>query len=146
MRKLRQDERVSGMYRDYLSGMSLSEVAAKYRITRQSVYKCFSRRSLKLRKRPQSKNYVEFNGSRYTKGTLGYWRKTVGDRSLLHRDVWVYHKGEIPDGWDIHHIDEDKDNNDISNFECLPKAEHTRQYSPGHNQYTPKELRKRANA
>lgn len=40
------------------------------------------------------------------------------------------------DGWDIHHIDGDSGNNNIDNLECLPKAEHTRRYSPHHNQYT----------
>ncbi len=44
----------------------------------------------------------------------------------LHRMVWTCYNGEIPDGYDIHHKDFDKNNNDISNLEALPKAVHMR--------------------
>jgi hypothetical protein len=54
----------------------------------------------------------------------------------MHRYVWQKEKGPIPDGWDIHHINEVKGDNRIENLECLPKAEHTRKYSPHNNQYT----------
>jgi len=62
--------------------------------------------------------------------------QTRGKRTLLHRDVWEFYKGPIPKGWDIHHIDLDRENNAIENLECLPKAEHTSKYSPHNNQYT----------
>lgn len=44
--------------------------------------------------------------------------------NTLHRVVWAYHNGEIPDGYHIHHVDRNTANNDISNLQCLPAAEH----------------------
>jgi HNH endonuclease len=61
---------------------------------------------------------------------------TTGNRCLMHRYIWENEVGTIPEGWDIHHIDEDKSHNELSNFECLPKSEHTRLYSPHNNQFT----------
>lgn len=48
---------------------------------------------------------------------------------LLHRVVWEFHNGKIPDGMQIHHIDGDTSNNDISNLECLTPKEHTNRHS-----------------
>lgn len=42
----------------------------------------------------------------------------------LHREVWEYYKGSIPDGFEIHHKDFNRLNNDISNLECLSKKDH----------------------
>lgn len=61
--------------------------------------------------------------------------ETVIDTSDLTR-AREFHNGKIPKGWDIHHIDEKKENNSPENLECLPKYEHTRLYSPHNNQYT----------
>ena len=44
----------------------------------------------------------------------------------LHQDIWIYYHGEIPKGYEIHHIDGDKGNNDIYNLQLLTKAEHRR--------------------
>lgn len=44
----------------------------------------------------------------------------------LHVYVWEYHKGKIPPGYEVHHKDFDKNNNDISNLQLLTKSEHTR--------------------
>lgn len=89
-----------------------------------------------MRAKPMPLEFVEFNGNRYTIRNTGYYGKTNGERTLLHRDVWEFHKSKIPKGWDIHHIDENKMNNRIGNLECLPKSEHTRLYSPHNNQHT----------
>ena len=42
----------------------------------------------------------------------------------LHRYVWEKHNGKIPEGYDIHHIDGNKSNNDISNLQIMTKSEH----------------------
>ena len=42
----------------------------------------------------------------------------------LHRAVWTYYFGEIPDGYVIHHIDGDKSNNDISNLAIMTRIDH----------------------
>ena len=41
-----------------------------------------------------------------------------------HRVVWKRAHGPIPKGYDVHHKDEDKTNNDLTNLELLPKTEH----------------------
>jgi|HigsolmetaAR202D_1030399.scaffolds.fasta_scaffold19645_3 Helix-turn-helix domain of resolvase./HNH endonuclease. len=145
MAALRKDERANAMYKLYQQGKSLSEVAIAFDVTRQTVYKIFATRGFALRPLPIRKPYQEFNWNKYTKGRNGYYRKTYGDRSYMHRDVWEFYNGPIPDGWDIHHKDGNKSNNDISNLECLPKSEHTRIYSPHNNQYT-KGRKRHANA
>lgn len=42
----------------------------------------------------------------------------------LHVYVWQKHNGEVPKGYNVHHIDENKDNNDISNLELLTAYDH----------------------
>lgn len=45
-------------------------------------------------------------------------------RLALHQYIWIKHNGVIPKGYDIHHIDEDKTNNDISNLRLMTRKEH----------------------
>lgn len=42
----------------------------------------------------------------------------------LHNYIWQKYNGEIPKGYHVHHIDENKDNNDISNLELLKAFDH----------------------
>ena len=62
-------------------------------------------------------------------GIAGHYDKGVP----IHRAVWAYYNGEIPDGYQIHHIDENPANNGISNLQCLTVSEHRRI----HNQVAP---------
>lgn len=41
-----------------------------------------------------------------------------------HMLTWQWHNGDIPKGHHIHHINEDKNNNDISNLELQPVRSH----------------------
>jgi hypothetical protein len=123
------------MYARYLAGLSFAAVAAEYGVTRQSVYGLLSARGYELRRKPPIGPNVTYAGRTYTVGNTGYYRCTTGDRHLLHRRMWEDARGPIPDGWDIHHLDEDKLHNTLDNFECLPKPEHTRRYSPSCNQF-----------
>ena len=60
------------------------------------------------------KIYYRYTGEKYfSKGT-----------KFLHRAVWEFHHGEIPDGFHVHHIDEDRSNNNIDNLECIEGSEH----------------------
>lgn len=38
--------------------------------------------------------------------------------------MWIKHNGPIPEGYHIHHLDHDTDNNDISNLALLEAHEH----------------------
>lgn len=42
----------------------------------------------------------------------------------LHREVWRYHHGEIPKGYHVHHIDEDRSHNDIENLCLMTEHDH----------------------
>lgn len=124
-----------GAYQLYLDGLSLEQVGKELGVSRQSVFDAFKQRGFKLRG-PNFQPELWYDGKKFTLRNHGYYSLTVDDRSLMHRYIWEKEVGPIPEGWDIHHLDEDKANNVLSNFECLPKAEHTRKYSPHNNQYT----------
>jgi hypothetical protein len=67
-------------------------------------------------------------GRKFYKAINGYW---VCSRKLLpwaHRWVWINEKGEIPNGYDIHHIDGNKDNNSIENLEKITRSEHQQRH------------------
>ena len=72
--------------------------------------------------------YYEFNGIRfYQTSPKDYCRHSVGHTTILmHKYVWEYYNGKIPSGYDIHHIDGNKANNDISNLQLLTREEHKR--------------------
>ena len=62
-------------------------------------------------------------------GELSYYRQKSGhyvENLPLHRAVWAYYNGEIPDGCNIHHRDGNPANNAIDNLQCLTVAEHRR--------------------
>lgn len=65
------------------------------------------------------------------KNIQGYWKCTLyADngtiwRTNLHRVIWTAVNGEIPKGMQVNHIDENKDNNSISNLELLTPKENT---------------------
>ncbi len=64
--------------------------------------------------------HQRFNSNIYFKDSNGHYRRYIP----LHRDVWQYYHGEIPESHCIHHIDENKANNDISNLQMMSMAEH----------------------
>lgn len=63
----------------------------------------------------------------------GYYlcsKKTdANKRERLHEYVWRSVNGEIPKGYHIHHIDKNKDNNEISNLQLLSIAEHMKTHA-----------------
>ena len=77
---------------------------------------------------------VEYGGLRWRQRADGYLvhdAKRGGRRvrQFLHRRVYSDHHGPIPEGFDIHHRDEDKANNDIGNLEMLSHSEHLRRHA-----------------
>lgn len=72
--------------------------------------------------------YQYYNGLKFTRDEeTGYYLNSTL-RIRMHRYVWVCEKGDIPEGYDVHHIDHDKGNNDISNLELLTKKEHRKKH------------------
>ena len=70
--------------------------------------------------------YQYFDGMRfYRTNENDYFRHSLGKTTLLlHRYVWEKHNCEIPEGYEIHHIDGDKANNDISNLQLISAHDH----------------------
>ena len=46
-----------------------------------------------------------------------------------HRRVWTLANGDIPSGYEIHHIDGDHENNILANLACLTIGQHRRLHS-----------------
>lgn len=68
--------------------------------------------------------YVYYKGLKFTKDDkTGYYLNST-HRLRLHRYVYQCEVGEIPNGYEIHHIDLDKDNNVVSNLQLLSRSEH----------------------
>lgn len=122
-------------YSMYLEGLSLEQVAKQIGVTRQCIYKAFKKRGFVLRG-TNFRPHQFYDGKKFTLRNNGYYSLTTDERTLMHRYVWQKEIGEIPNNYDIHHLNENKSDNRIENLECLPKSEHTRKYSPHNNQYT----------
>lgn len=68
-----------------------------------------------------------FNGVRFTRTyDTSYFKNMKVTPHGMHRYVWKFYNGPIPEGYEIHHKDGNKANNDISNLECLERCEHKR--------------------
>lgn len=105
------------------------EVVAALKVLRNNAESDFERHRLDVLERDLTapptieqvdENHQRFNGVTYTKDCNGHYRVTAN----VHRDIWEYYNGEIPDGYHIHHVDEDKNNNAVENLQCLSKSEH----------------------
>jgi hypothetical protein len=66
---------------------------------------------------------VFFNGYWYRKTLKGYYENVSQGR--LHRRIFEFYYGTIPEGYDVHHNDEDKDNNEIDNLVLLSHGAHS---------------------
>lgn len=70
--------------------------------------------------------YVDGYKFREDKKT-GYYLSTrnIGSsRKRLHVYMWEKYNGKIPKGYEIHHKDENKGNNEIANLMCMTRKEH----------------------
>lgn len=67
-----------------------------------------------------SSTVQRFNGVSYYLCGKYFQRRGV----RLHRMVWEYHNGKIPQGYHVHHVDEDRSNNAIENLRLMPGNEH----------------------
>ena len=73
--------------------------------------------------------HLYFEGKMFTRDdNTGYYlcstKSPDGTRKRMHVYVWEFYNGPVPQGFHIHHIDEDKSNNDISNLELLSEFDH----------------------
>lgn len=52
------------------------------------------------------------------------WNTDKARPDYLHRVIWEEAHGPVPEGFDVHHIDENPENNDLSNLEALSRKDH----------------------
>jgi hypothetical protein len=123
-----KNELYAEMYEAYKSGLSLAEVGKMFGMTRQSVYEGFSRRGFVLIAK-NAQPFQVIDGIKFTLRNHGYYSATTGERQLMHRYIWEKHNGKIPESHDIHHIDHNRANNDISNLALYTKSEHARLFN-----------------
>ena len=74
--------------------------------------------------------YQIFNGKKYHK--YSHERYFSRHDVRLHRAVWEYYNGPIPEGYDVHHKDGNAENNDISNLEVISTTEHAKLHAEQH--------------
>jgi uncharacterized protein (UPF0248 family) len=56
--------------------------------------------------------------------TLGYYQAKIDGYIIpVHRLVYIYHHGKIPEGYHIDHIDHNRTNNRIENLRAIPARE-----------------------
>ena len=83
-----------------------------------------------------SETIQEFDGERFY--LCGNYFQHKGKR--LHVAVWRYHNGEIPKGYHIHHIDENRSNNQIENLALVEAAIHASKHAASHEEYNHKHI------
>lgn len=119
----------------YKQGFSCQDIANIFSMSRQAVWERLKTNGVKLRTK-KVLPFIIYDGIKFTANDNGYFRATRRDKHIsLHRYKYTKEIGPIPKGYDIHHINGDRQDNSISNLECLSKSEHTKKYSPHHNQY-----------
>lgn len=135
--KRKNNFKVGEMYDCYKDGMSLSTIAKLYSVSRQAVYDVFKSRGYKLRSK-KLKGARVIDGVRYTFDAAGYLRGTKdGRRVYLHRLIWEHTHGPVPDGFQLHFKDNDKEHCAIENLELVPLERMSRVFNPtGRNQYS----------
>lgn len=71
--------------------------------------------------------FIEYDGFTFYHDKRGYWTGSVDPNNTikrLHIYVWEKHNGVIPKGYCIHHIDENKNNNNIENLKLMIRHDH----------------------
>ncbi len=68
--------------------------------------------------------YIYFDNKKFTRDekTGYYLNSTI--RKRLHVYVWEYHNGKVPKGFAVHHIDHNKNNNEIDNLMIISHSKH----------------------
>jgi endogenous inhibitor of DNA gyrase (YacG/DUF329 family) len=70
----------------------------------------------------------EFNGKLYHRYPDSPQRAHrvyfTAHRGSLHRAIWEDAHGPVPEGYEVHHVDHNPLNNDLSNLAAIPQPEH----------------------
>jgi hypothetical protein len=87
--------------------------------------KIYSTKTGKLKRKKTSKrNYKKKNDY----SVVHFVKDGKRYKRFVHRLVWENWGGDIPEGYEINHLDFNKSNNCISNLECITRQENIRHY------------------
>ena len=64
--------------------------------------------------------HQKFNGVVYNKENKNHYQCKIS----IHRDIWEYYFGEIPEGYVVHHKDFNPENNSVENLQIMGRDEH----------------------
>lgn|SRR5574343_37867 len=84
---------------------------------------------------------VYFQGERFNKNIRTNYYQHSATGEFLHRYVYKFYKGEIPENYHIHHKDHNKLNNDITNLVCISPTEHSKHHGKYISEATRKKLK-----
>ena len=84
--------------------------------------------SIKIKELEKIRNNYETKMTKYGLAFLDgdYWKVITANSKieLLHRYVYEKEVGQIPPNWVVHHLDNDKWNNNPANLKAMPMTEH----------------------
>ena len=66
-------------------------------------------------------NHQSFNQIVFKKAKDNHFRVSI----QMHRAVWEYYHGEIPDGYVVHHVDFNSKNNNLNNLVLMTYSDHS---------------------
>lgn len=129
-------EKVKYWHGLYLCGMSFRKLSANYvpELHPSQLHLLFQERKLPIRKRKKTPKF-KYNGDNYTLNKDDYWRKTSGDRELLHRQVWKDKRGPIPPNHDVRILCDNRKTTNARNLEVIDHEEHKKLFI-SNNQFT----------
>ncbi len=122
----------ASIYKEYLSGLSMSKLAKKYNTSKVMIRNYFNKLGYKIRSRKEAhflcrgENAYNWIGGRSIMGH-GYIQLRLNGKTILeHNHVYCCHNNlkNIPKGYVIHHLDNDKSNNKIENLKLMTKFAH----------------------
>lgn len=70
------------------------------------------------------------NGLAHSEPFLWMGRYMKFEGQMVHRTLWEAHNGKIPEGYLVHHKNEDRLDNRLENLELMSLAEHCRLHQP----------------
>lgn len=107
-------------------GVPSCELARQYGVSVRTIIRRLGAAGVNLRARKNSR--CRKRGGPLHENNSGYLATIdrAGRECRIHRGCWEAHHGPIPRGHVIHHIDEDRQHNEIENLACMPSGEHTR--------------------
>lgn len=119
----------------YNEGYSCEDIGKMFSMSRQAVFERLKRNGVELRSK-KVYPFIVYDGIKFTPSGYGYYRATSRTGHIsLHRYKYEKEVGKIPFDYDIHHKDGNKQNNELSNLECISKSDHARIYKHGKNQF-----------